>query len=384
MPKIIVVGAGLAGLACARTLQEAQFEVRIVEKSKQVGGRVKTDVEEGFRFDHGFQVLNPAYSELRRLNLARELNVSSLPKGFEIELDGSTRLIGDPRENLRYLKDDLSKVSGSLREKLSFISFVLGRPQERSLGDAMKSSGKFYREVIKGFLDGVFLTDSDRVSSLMARELLWWFMKGNPGVPALGMGELPRLLSQGLNIQFDCRVDEVKEGIIKTSSGEMSADYIVIATDPNMTQRLLSRPPVRMNSSWTWYHAVPATLVTSKHLKVLHHDPFINSVAISNIAPCYAPANRTLISSTTLKEISEEQATEAVARAWHIPHSELQYLRKYEIAESLPFHEPHKALESPQVFSDRVLVAGDHYSIPAQQGALRSGRRAAEMIIARR
>lgn len=384
MPTAIVVGAGLAGLACARALKEAHVEVVIVEKSSHVGGRVKTDVVDGFRFDHGFQVLNPAYSELRRLDLVTKLDMCSLPKGFEIDLDGSTRLIGDPRESLSYLKDDLSGVSGSLREKLSFLSFVLGRPQEKSFGDSMKSSGTFYRKVIKGFLDGVFLTDSDRVSSLMARELLLWFMKGNPGVPALGIGQLPLLLSQGLNIQFDCRVDDVKDGIIKTSSGDMRGDFIVIATDPNTTQRLISRPPVRMNSSWTWYHAVPAKLVTSKYLKVLGHDPFINSVAISNIAPSYAPANTTLISSTTLKEISEDQATEAVARAWRIPASELHYLRRYEILESLPFHEPHKTLKSQQMISDRVFVAGDSYSIPAQQGALRSGRLAAEMIIARR
>jgi hypothetical protein len=308
----------------------------------------------------------------------------SLPKGFEIELDGSIRLIGDPRESLKYLKDDLSGVSGSLREKLSFLSFVLGRPRESSLGEAMKSSGKFYREVIKGFFDGVVLTDSDRVSSLMAHELLRWFIKGNPGVPALGMGELPRLLSQGLKIQFQCRVDEVKEGSIKTSSGDMKADFIVIATDPNTTQRLISGPPVRMNSSWTWYHSVRADLITSKYLKVLRHDPFINSVAISNISESYAPANTTLISSTTLKEVSEDQATEAVARAWRIPATELHYLQRYEILESLPFHEPHKTLKGQQVISDRVFVAGDSYSIPAQQGALQSGRMAAEMIIARR
>lgn len=383
MPTVIVVGAGLAGLACARALQEAHVDVVIVEKSNRSGGRIKTDVVEGFRFDHGFQVVNPAYSEIRRFNLAGDLKMCFLPKGFEIDIDGSRRLIGDPRENVRYLKDDLSRVSGSLREKIAFLSFIVGSRQEGTLGDAMKSSGKFYQETIKGFLDGVFLTDSDRVSSHMAREILRWFVRGNPGVPTLGMGALPELLASGLNIQFDCRVDDVKDGIIKTSLGDMKADYIVIATDPNTTQRLISRSPVEMNHSWTWYHAVPQGIVTSRYLRVLPHDPFINSVAISNIAPSYAPANQTLISSTTLQKISEKEAREAVARAWRIPTSEIQYLRSYEIVESLPLHGADKPLDAPQAVSGRVVLAGDYYSIPAQQGALRSGRLAAEMIIAR-
>lgn len=383
MPTVIVVGAGLAGLACARALQEAHVEVVIVEKSNCSGGRIKTDVLDGFRFDHGFQVLNPAYSELRRFNLIDDLKMCFLPKGFEIDIEGSRRLIGDPRESLRYLKDDLSRVSGSLREKIAFLSFIAGRANEGTLGDAMNSSGKFYREVVKGFLDGIFLTNSDRVSSRMAREILRWFVRGNPGVPTLGMGELPRLLASDLNIQYDCRVDDVRDGIIQTSSGDMKADYIVIATDPNSTQRLISMPPVEMNHSWTWYHAVPKGLITSRYLRVLPHDPFINSVAISNIAPSYAPANQTLISSTTLHKISEEEAKEAVARVWRIPASEVQHLRRYEIIESLPWHGPEKPLDAPQAMSDRVVVAGDYYSIPAQQGALRSGRLAAEMIIAR-
>ena len=383
MPSAIVIGAGLAGLSCARVLQDAGFEVEILEKSDRVGGRIKTDVADGFRFDHGFQVLNPAYKELQRLKILEKLDLHHLPKGFEIVLQNKNFLIGDPRESLKSLKGDLSSNSGSLREKIAFLFFIAGRPQENTFGDAMERCGAFYRDVVKGFLDGVFLTDSNHVSSAMAHELLRWFMKGRPGVPALGMGELPRQLSHGLNIRFNCSVDDAREGSVSTSEGELKADFIVIAADPKATRQLSSQPAVSMNSSWTWYHAVPKGAATSKFLKVLHHDPFINSVAISNIAPSYAPNHQTLISSTTLRKISEEEAIKAVAATWRISASEIQYLRHYEIAESLPFHGPKKPLEIPQMISERIFLAGDSYSIPAQQGALRSGRMAAEMIIAR-
>lgn len=384
MPSVIVVGAGLAGLACARVLHEKGCEVIILEKSDRVGGRVKTDVVDGFRFDHGFQVLNPAYSEIRKLNILSELELCHLPKGFEIELEGKIFLIGDPRESLNFLKGDLSFESGSLLEKLAFLTFITRKPEDRSFQESMQSSGKFYRQVIKGFLDGVFLTNSDHVSSLMAHELLRWFVKGKPGVPALGMGEIPKVLARGLDIRLGCTVNKVKDGTVTTNDGDMSADFIVLATDPNTSRRLLDKPAVTMNSSWTWYHAVPKAAATSRYLKVLRHDPFVNSVAISNIAPSYAPQDVTLISSTTLHEISEVQAHEAIARAWRIPNSDIRYLQRYEITESLPFHGPQQALESAPQISERVFLAGDSFSIPAQQGAMRSGKLAAEKIIARR
>lgn len=384
MPSVIVVGAGLAGLNCARTLARKGFEVVVLEKSDRVGGRIKTDLIDGFRFDHGFQVLNPSYSEVQRLGITQELNMRYLPKGFEIELAEKQFLMGDPRENLRYISAALSNASGTLSEKIAFLSFLIRKPADISLGDSMRTSGRLYRDVIKGFLDGVSLTDSDEVSSLMAHELLRWFVKGNPGIPELGMEELPKLMASGLDIRFNREVLEVKDGHVTTSEGELKADFVVMAADPNRTRRLIGEPEIKMNKSWTWYHALAKGAITSAHLRVLRHDPFVNSVAISNISSKYAPENQTLISSTTLHEISSEEALRATARAWQVPQSQIQALQRYEIKESLPFHAPKKPISSPQQISERIFVAGDSFSIPAQQGALKSGRLAAELVIARR
>ena len=65
-PEVIVVGAGLAGLTCARLLHRAKVKVRVLEASDGVGGRVRTDVVEGFRLDRGFQVFLTAYPEPQR------------------------------------------------------------------------------------------------------------------------------------------------------------------------------------------------------------------------------------------------------------------------------------------------------------------------------
>lgn len=53
---MVVVGAGLAGLNAARTLRKAGLSPVILEASDGVGGRVRTDVVDGFLLDRGFQI----------------------------------------------------------------------------------------------------------------------------------------------------------------------------------------------------------------------------------------------------------------------------------------------------------------------------------------
>lgn len=61
----IVVGAGVAGMSAARVLAEAGVYVTLLEASDGVGGRVRTDVVNGFVLDRGFQVFIEAYPECR-------------------------------------------------------------------------------------------------------------------------------------------------------------------------------------------------------------------------------------------------------------------------------------------------------------------------------
>lgn len=54
MPEVVVVGAGLAGLACARHLSAAGVDVLVLEAEDVVGGRVRTDAVDGMLLDRGF------------------------------------------------------------------------------------------------------------------------------------------------------------------------------------------------------------------------------------------------------------------------------------------------------------------------------------------
>ena len=80
--EVLVIGAGLAGLNCAKILKEKGFQVKILEASSRAGGRMATDFVDGFTLDHGFQVINPAYPELISNHLVEKLDLILLPKAL--------------------------------------------------------------------------------------------------------------------------------------------------------------------------------------------------------------------------------------------------------------------------------------------------------------
>jgi hypothetical protein len=379
--SVVVIGAGISGLNCARILNDAGFQVQVVESRNRVGGRMATDVIDGFTLDHGFQVINPAYSELKAAGAEKDLKLHNLPKGVEIFNGKEMILLGDPRTDLRYLRAALSSTTGSWGEKLNFLRFLtLDKPDQR-FADAMKKSEVFYHQIIKRFLSGVFLTNPDEVSAKMAQELLRWFIKGAPGLPQDGAQALPALLSKDLDIALEHEVLKLEHNSVITTRGELKADVIVIAVNQVQAHRLLGKEIATMNQSTTWYHSLPAGIIDSSYLRLDNQDKIVNSIAISNIVSNYAPSDKTLISTTTLIKASEGDIRSTLTRIWGLPMSTFEYLKHYEISDSLPKHLPGKPLITPVKLDTNLYAVGDYKAVPSQQGAMMSGRLAAEIII---
>ena len=57
---VVIIGAGIAGLSCARHLSKNNVTFIVLEADSRIGGRLKTDMHDGFILNHGFQVLQTA------------------------------------------------------------------------------------------------------------------------------------------------------------------------------------------------------------------------------------------------------------------------------------------------------------------------------------
>jgi len=377
--KVLVVGAGWAGLNAARVLSEAGHEVRLLEKSDRVGGRITTDYVDGFTLDRGFQVINPAYAELRETKALEGIEFNLLPKGLDIRSGIETKRVGDFRRDLRYLKSDLDPSFGTVKEKLTFLRYLYGKSPDTDFQSAMIDVGTFYFKVLKPFLDGVFLVDSGRVSNQVARELIHWFIKGAPGLPSGGVRQVSESLAAGLDIELGIEVVSISRDRVVTHVGTEAADAVVLAADPITACKLLGIDAPIMNTSQTWYYKLPKGFVTSNHLRVGGIGPIVNTVALSNVVSSYAPADSTLISATTLGFVDETEVRAHLSYLWEVDGWEL--ISSYKLPYSLPFHGLGKPLVSEVLSEKGIYLAGDWRATPSQQGALLSGRLAARAVI---
>lgn len=381
--EVLIVGAGLAGLNAAICLEAAGVNVTVIESSERAGGRVASDVIDGFICDRGFQLINAQYPALQELNILKELDFIEAPRVIEVCLGNQRHVIGDPRQVPWTVLD---KATGTIAEKLALLRFIACRPKSgQSIGQALRSTGTCYERVLRPFLQGVFLTDPDNVDALYGHSIIKSFVNGKPGVPRNGAGELSKALAKRVsNIVYNTRVDGIVQTAVHTNNGSYSAKKILIATDATTATQLLGLTEVpRMAGCITWYHAVSQNPSGNGRLIVdgQRRGPIINSVVMSDVSSSYAPKGQHLISTTTDLNVTESDVRRHLAIMWGTSTHEWQFIAKYEIPAALPIHNVGRALSQSMKINDHHYVAGDHRTVPSQQGALFSGRLAAQLIL---
>ena len=381
--EVLIVGAGLAGLNAAICLEAAGVNVTVIESSERAGGRVASDVIDGFICDRGFQLINAQYPALQELNILKELDFIEAPRVIEVCLGNQRHVIGDPRQVPWTVLD---KATGTIAEKLALLRFIASRPKSgQSIGQALRSTGTCYERVLRPFLQGVFLTDPDNVDALYGHSIIKSFVNGKPGVPRNGAGELSKALAKRVsNIVYNTRVDGIVQTAVHTNNGSYSAKKILIATDATTATQLLGLTEVpRMAGCITWYHAVSQNPSGNGRLIVdgQRRGPIINSVVMSDVSSSYAPKGQHLISTTTDLNVTESDVRRHLAIMWGTSTHEWQFIAKYEIPAALPIHNVGRALSQSMKINDHHYVAGDHRTVPSQQGALFSGRLAAQLIL---
>ena len=253
-------------------------------------------------------------------------------------------------------------------------------------------------EVVEPFLAGT-LGERDGVTSHRFVELLVRsFVRGTPAVPWSGMQAIPEQLAATLPegvLRLGMPVVEVTADRVHTADGTITAQAVVVATDPRSAARLtgLSEPPMRGLTTF-WHVAEHApTQSGALHVDADRRGPVTNTVVISHSAPSYSPDQRALIATTVLGGgCSEDGYADAGARLETAVRGQLQVIygadtRRWEllathaIQHALTAMNPPLDPRRPVELDNGLLVAGDHRDTASIQGAMVSGRRTAEALL---
>jgi len=410
-PDVIVVGAGLAGLAAARHLQDAGRTVRVLEASERVGGRVRSDRVDGFVLDRGFQVLLTSYPEARRMLDYPALRLRRFEPGALVRHAGRWIEVADPLRVPSRAAATLRAPVGSplAKVRLGLLGLRARRwPTEgpaagpdtttREWLEAVGLGGETAERLLGPLLAGILLDPALGVSAAEARFVWRSLAAGDSVVPAAGMGEIPAQLAATLapgSVELARRVEAVSPGEVRVAgeASPRSAEEIVVATDGPSASRLLGTrlgDPGSRAVGCLWYSADRAP--TSSRAVVLDGDgsgPVNNLAVMTNVAPEYAPAGRALVAAATLTlECGDDDLDTAARRQlveWFGDQvAGWELLRVDRVAHAHPRQDPGTVSPPrPARLGPGLVVCGDHRADASIQGALRSGRLAARAVLAR-
>ncbi len=401
---VIVVGAGLAGLVAARLLQQAGRDVTVIEAGDGVGGRVRSDVVDGHVLDRGFQVLLTDYPELAFHLDLDALDLQAFDPGALVHHDGRFRAVVDPFRKPSMMVQTATAPIGSPADKarMGLLRWRLLRSDPRQLlrgPDVSTAAGlhddgfsptmieRFFRPLVGGIQLDPTLSTSRRQFDVVFRSLA----RGSSAVPAAGMQAIPDQLATGLTdgtIRLGTRVTGIAPGRVDIEfHPSLRAPAIVVAVEGPAAAELLGLRSVGSRSaSCVWFSAPSAPL--DEKLIVLDADrtgPALNVAVMSNVAPSYAPSGSALIAAACpgVADRSLEPAVRAQLRGWWGAQVDAwAHLRTDAIEHGQPDQAPPFSPKRRVDLGDGLFVCGDHRDTGSIQGAMFSGRRCAEAVLA--
>ncbi len=414
MARVVVVGAGLSGLACARALQNSGADVQVYESSDDVGGRVRTDYVEGYRLDRGFQVLLQAYPAVKRdLDLAA-LRVCRWDPGAILIAQGRQYVLADPRRVPQlalasaacplFAMSDKIRVLQMTRRLLAIEDKDLFAMPDEPMADYLHRCGfsqSFIEMFIAPFFGGIFLETHLETSVRMFAFVWKMLAKGGTCVPEQGMGAIPHQIASNLrpgSILLNSAISElIRQGNkvvgLRVAGDVIPAEIVILATPFDVTAKLLGIDiSLKWRQSTTLYYSVPRPLYTHRLITLLT-DPrrLVNNVAmVTNVAPAYAPPGKHLLccSISQGSTLTDDELDAAVRREIGAAYANedtrsWRLLKIYRIANAQFEQRPGvwQQLELLRKSAPGVIVAGEATVSSSIEGALASGRSAADRVL---
>lgn len=405
---IVIIGSGIAGLTCAKYLKDKGNDSLILEASDAVGGRVRTDLVDGFRLDRGFQVFLTSYPEAVKLLDYDALNFQTLPSGARIRKNDNFITMPNPLKNLLNAPEALFAPIGTFVDKLKILqlNFSLINAADPSANSSKKPettlaflkeygfSDKIIKLFFQPFFRGIFLERHLDTDASFFKFLFHNFSKGDAVVPEKGMQAIPEQIAAHLaphQIRLNSPVEKITGKIIHLANGEqIEAEKIVLATDAHTAARLLGETSdVKFNATVCLYFTSnqplnpsgePYLIINSNADELIDH-----AIALSDAAPTYAPAGKTLLSvniveQTGLSDIVLKEKVTSELEIWFGKNYEWRHLRTYRINEALPQFFDTSAKSKNLKINDYTYRCGDYTAYPSLNAAMKTGREVAEML----
>lgn len=422
-PKVIVVGAGLAGLAAATRLRSDGVPFLLLEASDAVGGRVRTDVVDGFLLDRGFQIFITGYPEARKLLDYRALDLRRFYSGALVYHDGRFHTVADPvrhfSDSVKTLANPIGSVLDKLLIGLTRIRVLSRSDREILTADEVRTidlltklgfSDSILDRFFRPFFGGIFFDKELETTSRLFDFVFKCLALGDNALPAKGIAAIPEQLALKLpqeSILLNTRAasiefDDSDSPILRLESGEIlrSELGVIVAVDEPEAAKLLAgkyegrkadRKPPR--STVCLYFAADRDRIPVK-------DPVLflngsgkgivnNMFFATNVAPSYGPPDKALVSVSLIglfEGVSDDNLTaevvqelaewfgESVVGSW-------RHLRTYRIGFAQPNQCPPTDLTKDPRVGPGVYVCGDYVTSATFDGALVSGRVAAEALL---
>ncbi len=411
--KVIVVGAGLAGLTCAKVLAEGGAEVVVLEASDGVGGRVRTDEKDGFLLDRGFQVYFTSYPVSRRHLDHESLDLRTFDPGALLRRGREETVLSDPLRDPKALVPSLLSRAATFSDKLRTLRLGAASVAEGTEsvsgvnGEGDFSSLEYLREqgfsnlfidgFFRPFYGGIFLDRSLSTSSRVLRFTFKMLATGRTTVPARGIGRIPEQLASHLPegaVRLNSPVGALlRKGErvvgVETGGEAEEADRVVVATDAPAAAGLTGASvPEGAVGQICAYYRTDRPIGGKKIMLNLEKDPFVNNaVQISNVSPLYAPRGEHLLSVVSLAgfELSDEEVFRrgvADVSRWY-PGLDLEPLAVYRVPYS-QFDQPpgiHGRLPGNRTDTPGLVLAGDYTEDSSINGSMLSGEKAAKEVL---
>ena len=403
--KIHIIGGGVCGLIAAKTLEDQGFSPIILEATNSVGGRVKTDLIEGYQLDHGFQVLLTAYPAAQKFLNFKALDLQNFLPGASIFKEGKENQIGDPLRDFSLLfqtvfssliplKDKVKILQLNIQLKKKEITAIFEEKEKTTLQylQDFSFSDEVITQFFKPFFSGIFLETQLETSSRMFEFVYKMFGTGNAAVPKAGIQAIPDQLKNQLKtteILFNTKAKSVIDGQITLEDGTiLESDFTIMATDSTALLSNSSKKSIKWKSCFTLYFETEKRVIAKPLIGLLpEENSLINNLFYNTSLKTARNGGKELLSVTVVDNhgLKGNELTQKVKSELkeHFNIDVLRWIKTYEIPKALPDLKEIKytltATESR--YSEKIFLAGDTLVNGSLNAAMLSGEHVALEVI---